>query len=390
MPDQDLHSDRESVAVRLIARSDVAALAAGAAVFGTGGGGAVHTVQLAVEAAIDAYGPVEVVPVEELTDEDAVIVMSAMGAPSVGIEMLTAAGQPETIVREVERLTGRRVTAVMAAEIGGSNGVAPVGWAARLGLKVLDADGMGRAFPEGTMISMNVAGLPSEFAVLSDVVGNVSVLRTINLAWLERHARALCVASGAISLGAHYVLTAKTAPGAVVEGTVSRAVQVGRRLLGAAEPVAELVDELGAALVVTGKIIDVERRTEGGFTLGSVTVEGVGTDRGRLVRVEIQNENLVILEDGEVTASVPDLITVVDSETGEAISTELLRFGQRVGVVAWACDPLWRTERGLELAGPHAFGYDLEYVPFGAADDTASVTSAATTVTATAVEGASR
>jgi DUF917 family protein len=80
--------------------------------------------------------------------------------------------------------------------------------------------------------------------------------------------------------------------------------------------------------------------------------------------VEIQNENLVVIEDGAVLVSVPDLVTVVDSETGEAISTELLRFGQRVSVLAWACDPLWRSPRGLELAGPRAFGYDLDYAPF--------------------------
>ncbi|WP_346111515.1 DUF917 domain-containing protein [Nonomuraea maheshkhaliensis] len=350
--------------LREIAAADVAALAAGAAVFGTGGGGAVQTEQLAVESAIEKHGPVPVVTVGELTRDDAVIVLSAIGAPSVGTEMLPAEGQTETIVREVERITGRPMTAVMAAEIGGSNGVAPVGWAAGMGLKVLDADGMGRAFPQGTMISMNVAGLPSEFAVMADTIGNVSVLRTINLAWLERHARAITVASGAISLGAHYVLTAETAPGAVIEGTVSRAVQVGRRLLAASEPVSELAAELAATVVVSGKVIDVERNTEGGFTRGSVTVEGVGSDRGRLARVEIQNENLVIIEDGVVVASVPDLITVVDSETGEAISTELLRFGQRVSVLAWACDPLWRTERGLELTGPRAFGYDLDYVPF--------------------------
>ncbi|RMI13662.1 DUF917 domain-containing protein [Cellulomonas triticagri] len=349
---------------------DVAPLAAGAAVFGTGGGGAVHTVRLSVGTAVAEHGPVPLVRVADLTADDVVINLSAMGAPSVGIEMLGAAAQARTLVHEVEQLVGRRVTTLMAAEIGGSNGVAPVGWAAQLGLQVLDADGMGRAFPQATMIAMNVAGLASEFAVMADVVGNVTVLRTRDIAWLERHARAFTVAAGGIALGAHYLLDHRTAPGAVIEGTVSRAVEVGRRLLGAADPVAEVADELGAAVLVAGKVIDIDRVTEGGFTRGSVTVQGVGPDRGRLLRVEIQNENLVVVEDGEVLVSVPDLVTVVDSETGEAISTEMLRFGQRVSVLAWACDPLWRTPRGIELAGPRAFGYDLDYVPF---DGTAAV-----------------
>ena len=69
------------------------------------------------------------------------------------------------------------------------------------------------------------------------------------------------------------------------------------------------------------------------------------------------------LEDGVVRASVPDLITVVDTTTAEAIATELLRYGQRVTVIAFACDPIWRTPRGIETAGPRAFGYDFDYVP---------------------------
>ena len=35
----------------------------------------------------------------------------------------------------------------------------------------------------------------------------------------------------------------------------------------------------------------------------------------------------------------------------------------RVAVIAIPCDPKWRTEKGLELAGPKYFGYDVEYVP---------------------------
>jgi len=348
----------------VVTAEDIPALAAGAAIFGTGGGGAVYTSQMIAERSLREHGPAELVAVDDLTADDAVIMMSGIGAPTVGIEMLSSSAQPEILLREAEKVAGRRITALMPAEIGGSNGVSPVGWAARLGLKVLDADGMGRAFPEATMISTNVAGIPCDFAVMSDVVGNVSVLKTVDLAWLERHARAMTVASGGICLGAHYLLTAETARGAVIGGTVSTAIDVGHALLSSIEPVTAVADTLDADVLVTGKITDVARRTEGGFVRGSVTIAGTGADRGRLQRIELQNENLLVLEDGEVLASVPDLITIVDSETGQAISTEMLRFGQRVSVLAWACDPLWRTPRGLELAGPAAFGYDLPYVPF--------------------------
>jgi DUF917 family protein len=120
---------------------------------------------------------------------------------------------------------------------------------------------------------------------------------------------------------------------------------------------------MGAFQLITGKVLDVERHTTSGFVRGSVVIEGLQEDAGRLVRLELQNENLVALERGRVLASVPDLITVLDSETADAIATEVMRYGQRVTVIAFACDPVWRTERGIAVAGPRAFGYDFDYLP---------------------------
>lgn len=348
---------------REITAEDVAALAAGAAVFGTGGGGAVSTAQMGAETALEKHGPVRLRSVEEMGADDTIVAMSGVGAPTVGIEMLTSAEQPLTLLTEAQKVAGRTITAVMPMEIGGSNGVGPIGWAAQLGLDVLDADGMGRAFPKATMVAMNVAGVPRGLTVLSDVVGNVAAMSTIDASWLERHVRAFSVASGSLCLGAS-LLDGDDVDGAVIAGTVSRAIDVGSALLYAEEPVTALATVLDAAVLISGKIIDVSRRTRDGFVFGSVTIAGIGTERHRLLRVEIQNENLVVLEDGEVRVSVPDLITLVDSETGHAISTEFLRFGQRVSVLTWACDPLWRTKRGLEIAGPGAFGYDIGYRPF--------------------------
>ena len=126
---------------------------------------------------------------------------------------------------------------------------------------------------------------------------------------------------------------------------------------------AALIAEMGAFQLVTGKVLDVERHTTSGFVRGSVVIEGLGEDAGRLIRLELQNENLVALERGRVLASVPDLITVLDSETADAIASEVIRYGQRVTVIAFACDPVWRTERGIEVAGPRTFGYDFDYLP---------------------------
>src|SRR5207342_3954620 len=141
-------------------------------------------------------------------------------------------------------------------------------------------------------------------------------------------------------------------------------IRIGEALAGAkGSPVAALIAEIGAFQLVTGKVLDVERHTTSGFTRGSVVIEGLGEDAGRLIRLELQNEHLVALERGRLLASVPDLITVLDSETADAVSADRIRYGQRVVVIAFGCDPIWRTERGITAAGPRAFGYDFDFVP---------------------------
>jgi DUF917 family protein len=85
------------------------------------------------------------------------------------------------------------------------------------------------------------------------------------------------------------------------------------------------------------------------------------------MRVEIQNENLVAFEDGEAKVMVPDLITLIDIETGVPMTTEMLAYGQRLHVIAMPALDRWRTPEGLALAGPRAFGYDIDYAPIGGA-----------------------
>ena len=62
-------------------------------------------------------------------------------------------------------------------------------------------------------------------------------------------------------------------------------------------------------------------------------------------------------------AVTPDLISILDAETGEPITTETLRYGFRVVVLAIPGHPHWRSEAGLQVVGPAYFGYDVPFVP---------------------------
>lgn len=337
-------------------------LAHGCAVLGTGGGGDSEIGLLMAMQALADYGPAQLVDLNELPDDALIMPCGMIGAPTVSLEKIENGGEAARLVAEVEQLWGKPVVALMSAEIGGSNGLLPAAWAARLGLPVVDADGMGRAFPEVPMVTMELAGISPCPSVMTDERANVIVFRANSGAWLERLARIATVEFGGAAASAEYVLTAAEARSAVVVGSVSLAIKIGSAVAAAVEqPVKALVETLSVSQLITGKVADVERRTARGFTRGAVIVEGLGLDSGRVVRIEIQNENLVALERGHVLASVPDLITVLDSDTADAIATERVRYGQRVTVIAFPCAPVWRTPAGLALTGPRAFGYDFEY-----------------------------
>jgi uncharacterized protein len=349
---------------RLLDAKSLHALSRGCAVLGAGGGGDTHVTLLQALQATQDFGPVPLVDLDELPDEALVMPCAGIGATTVILEKFENGDEGVRLRDQMQFVTGRQVAALMAVEIGGGNGLLPITWAARLGLPVVDADGMGRAFPEVPQVSMHLAGIPASPAVMTDERGNMAVFRRISGDWMERLARAAAVEFGGAASSAEFSLTAAQARGAVVRDSVSRAIGIGAALASATgSPVAALIAEIGAFPLVTGKVLDVERHTTSGFVRGSLVIEGLGEDAGRLIRLELQNENLVALERGRVLASVPDLITVLDAETADAISTEVLRYGQRVTVIAFACNPVWRTEKGIAAAGPRAFGYDFDYLP---------------------------
>ena len=348
---------------RSIAVDDLPALARGCAVMGAGGGGDPLVGVLMAREALQQHGPVRLAGLDDLPADGLVMPCGLVGAPTIAIEKLQNGGEGARLVAEVEALTGRPVVAIMPFEIGGSNGLIPLNWAARLGLPYVDADGMGRAFPTMPQMTMNLAGVPSSPCVMTDERLNTLVIRTGGVEWTERLLRTSTAAFGGAAVAALYLMDVATARRATVPGSVSRALELGAALArNGDDPIDTVVDRLDAVELIRGKVIDVERETSDGFVRGSAIVEDA-TGEGRLLRLEIQNENLAALEDGEVRACVPDVITVLDARTGEAIVTERLRYGQRVGVIAFPGPEVWRTPEGLAVAGPGAFGLRFPYTP---------------------------
>jgi DUF917 family protein len=352
---------------RAVTAEEIEALATGAWILGTGGGGSPYLGLLNMRALYRAGRTVALVDAADLADDDMVAVVSQMGAPLVGQERLT---DPATMARAVtmmEEVIGRRFRAVMAVEIGGGNALQPFMAAALLDLPVVDADAMGRAFPEAQMTSFAIHDLPMYPLTLVDVRDNaVVVARAASWKWMERLSRKACVEVGSVAATCKAPRTGKEVKACAILGTTSKAIRLGQLVHAARrahrDPIAAVLEAEGGVRLFAGKIQDVSRRTTEGFLRGTATIEGLDEFRGHTWSLAFQNEFAVGWLDGTPRVMTPDLICVLDTVSGEAIGTETLRYGQRVTVIALPAPPVLLTPKGLEHVGPRAFGYDLEFV----------------------------
>src|SRR5215471_10761073 len=229
---------------RLLDPDSLRALSRGCAVLGAGGGGDTYIALLQALQATEDYGPVPLVDLDELPDDALIMPCGGIGAPTVSIEKLENGDEGERLREQLQFLTGRTVVALMASEIGGGNGVLPIAWAAGMRLPVVDADGMGRAFPEIPQVTMQLAGISPSPAVMTDERGNLIVLRTISGDWMERLERAAAAEFGGAASSTEFSLTAAEARGATIQGSVSLAIRIGEAITRAAgDPVAALIAE---------------------------------------------------------------------------------------------------------------------------------------------------
>jgi DUF917 family protein len=347
-------------------------LARGAAVLGTGGGGDPYVGRLLVREAIREHGPVTVLDPGEVADDALVIPTAQMGAPTVVHEKLPGGNEPALALRALERHLGRKADATMPIECGGINSMIPLLVGARLGLPVVDADGMGRAFPELQMETFGVYGVPGSPMAIGGERGETTIIDTgtdnKQMEWL---ARGITIRLGGVAHIAEYSMSGADVKRTAVPNTLSLALAVGRAIRVAREHTTDPIDAIADALRETpyphlrvlfrGKVSDVERRTEAGFARGRAAA--VSFDGGHKLEIVFQNENLVALVDGEVRCLVPDLICVLEAETAEPITTETLRYGQRVTVVGISTPDLMRTPAALATFGPTAFGLHHPFVP---------------------------
>ena len=334
-------------------------LARGAAVLGTGGGGDPYIGALLAAQALREHGDVTVVTLDEVPDDALVLTVAMMGAPTVMVEKLPSLTEVVAPVHALSASLGRPVTHIACAEVGGVNSTIPIAAAAALGLPLIDADGMGRAFPELQMVLPTLYGIDASPLAFSDEKGNTGVLTTVDNSWTERIARVACVEMGCSVMISGFPMSGAQAREALVADSLSLCREIGDGIEAAraekADPVERTVRLLGGRELFSGKVVDVERATTTGFARGRARIDGVDVS----LELSFQNEHLMAALDGVTLVTTPDLIMVLEHDSGEPITTEGLRYGQRVRVISAPSDDRWHSPEALAMVGPGYFGYEV-------------------------------
>ncbi|KAF3770679.1 hypothetical protein M406DRAFT_271925 [Cryphonectria parasitica EP155] len=410
-----------------VSETDLAFITTGCYILGTGGGGSPYSSMVRLRSILRSGASVRVISPDDLADNDRVGCGGGMGSPTVGIEKL----QGDEMMEAQEELAqilpkGAQATHMIALEIGGGNGLQGMilGASTNMDVPVVDGDWMGRAYPTKWQTTPVVFDERRPvFCPLSMCDGNGNVIimtKATSDLQVERALRAALSQMGSHTGCAEGPVTGAETRRWVVEHTISeswrigRAVERARRENRVDEVAEEIVKEVGgsqaAKVLWKGKIVGVTRTLRMGHIYGECIIEGMdvagarkegggdgdgalqeGERQGQFVgriKIPFKNENIAAIKipepaaltqtEGEeeapqeerqedVLAIVPDLISVIDAQNGEAIGTPEYRYGLLVTVLGIAASDRWTSsKRGIEIGGPEGFGiHHLKYQPLG-------------------------
>jgi len=330
---------------------DLEALCVGAAILGSGGGGHPAVLSDTIRFFMDQYGSVDVMPVSAVEPDDLIIPLAMVGAPLIFMEKVPNVKQFEVILEEIKRLFPEKRLILMPAEIGGCNALTPMLLALKHQLPLLDADLIGRAFPEISMCKPFVMNHVGHATFLASSTGDVMTLKLNQNTLLEGIVRDIACHFGSSIAIATYLCEGRDIAHVVIEGSLSRALALGKQQLNATitQPAG-----LGRTLQ-KGRITDVFQKMKHGFLIGHTTLQCLDY----CLTIYFQNEYLEIKQADETVAASPDIIVLLDQKTQRPLTTDALVYGLEVEVCILDAPSFWLEQKSRKIVDKKAFSLEM-------------------------------
>ncbi len=324
----------------------------GGGVLACGGGGWRHHGELMGSLATALNRPV-LAGVDELPEDSWVATVSAIGAPAAKHWEIRPVDYIEAL-RELIRVAGVPITAVMTAQNGYSTTVN--GWiqSAVLGVTVLDTAGDVRAHPTGKLGGLGLGERPGyeSIQVVSggnrELHGHFLSVNKGELNTVDDVLRDISVRTGGFIASARNPVELNWVKATGAHGAISLALDLGADLAVAGpgeEAVQAVATRLGAQVIDAGPLRIAKRtRTTGGWDHGSFAI-GEHT-------VPYLNEYLAVEGPGGRVATYPDTIVIIDKATGEGLAVkDAGRGGQDVALLVTKAGRLPVSSSSIDTAG---------------------------------------
>ena len=312
--------------------------------------------------------PVNLITVEELDPNDLVVAVGLVTQGSTIIDMPLVGDEFMGCISAIEANVGRKVRAVFPLAAATISGILPLMVGLQSSLPVVDSDPMGRVFPLISQTTLNLGNVPISPIALMGVTGERAVVEADSPQRAETLVRALVTELGGSAATAMYPCSARQLQEHGVHGTVSRMIHIGEILDVGTSSVErkylQLAQLLGATRIAMARVSHIEslsRPSDLGLPALPSSMTLVDEKSGQIIRLEIQNEILVVLVDGGIAAAVPDIVSLLNSEYGTVVKVDDVRVGDVLDILKVAAAPQWYSEAGLNLTEPKAFGIPLEH-----------------------------
>lgn len=320
-----------------ITPDDVDALALGCELLGSGGGGSTAAARMILTHHLTSRPPVQVLTA--VAPGTYVACVGAVGAAALMLEDIPTTTPFIRVVDSIRR-HGSPVNAIVPLEVGGVNGLLAVLTASALAIPLVDADPKGRAF---THIHRNVLGsaIPLTTLAFASSQGAAVYFEANDGDQTERMVRSILPSVGSWGAVACFPGRAETVVSHCVPGTISRALGLGADLaLAIGGDPGPMLARPDVTEVFTGTVIEAISRP--GVEVGGVA--SLRHHRQRSVaRLDFSNEYIALFDNGELTASAPDIICVLDEHSWRPIPVDRLTPMHRVRVIRIDAAPALRA-----------------------------------------------
>jgi hypothetical protein len=165
--------------------------------------------------------------------------------------------------------------------------------------------------------TLSLFNIPLTPFVVTTFQGDVLVVpKVVSDARSEAICRALAASSGGVIAVTGFPAEGRRLKEALLPGTLSTCMAIGEHLGPGRQPGERLAAQFQGRVAFRGRVSGFRVNAAGGFFRGFLDLEGAGPFAGGRYRVGFQNEFLWSWRDGVLDIQCPDLVCVLDTDSG--------------------------------------------------------------------------